>query len=975
MSDSTLPVATSQGLSLDRRNTKPGVDPYSQFEWSTRDVVMRNWRDGSVNFSQLGVEFPAHWSDNAVSIVTSKYFRGALNTASRETSLKQVIDRVVDVYRAAGLAGGYFNSEETADLFAAEMRYALVDQQFSFNSPVWFNVGTASKPQISACFILAVEDSMEGILDWYKEEGLIFKGGSGAGVNLSHIRSARELLSSGGNASGPVSFMRGADASAGTIKSGGATRRAAKMVILDVDHPDIRQFVETKRKEERKIRVLRDAGFDMDLGGEDSVSVQYQNANNSVRVTEEFMRAVEMDGEFALTARTDGSVIELLNARELFREIAEAAWECADPGIQYDGSIQSWHTLPNTGRISATNPCSEFVHLDNSSCNLASARLTKFYNPSTGVFDIEGFQYLVRLMMIAAEISVSFGHFPTEKIADVTRRCRPIGLGYTDLGALLMSIGVGYDSDEGRAWAAGITSLLAAEAYRTSAELAGIVGAFELFADNREAMLGVIGRHADASATAHGDAALHTSQDASLVALHAASTRTWGDAVELGEMFGYRNSQAVVIAPTGTISFFMDSQTTGIEPDLGLVKFKKISDGSSVSIINNLVPVALRSLGYDETRVADIVDHVLLHGSVIGAPGFDPTHASVFACAMGDNVVSAMGHLRMMAAVQPFVSGAISKTVNLPEDATVEDISEIYFQGWKMGLKCVAVYRDNCKVGQPLSVVTSATKEADAAAQAASGGNSVEQVAVTQPAPVKTPATASSAAKPTPQRVRLDRQRHAITTSYAVGGADGYMSAGTYADGQLGELFLKMSKPGSTLAGVMDAFAIAVSIGLQYGVPLETFVEKFTNTRFEPAGMTNDPDIRIATSVLDYMFRRLAIDHLPVEVRESLGILTSAERTAALSDSYGNAHSVVEDAAESAAVTSAEVSNAAPQATPVVVSAPVQVSLEPKPVASPISTVKSAAGDAPMCFSCGVTMNRAGSCHVCPSCGSTSGCS
>ncbi len=934
-------ASTRTGLRFERRNTSEGGSPYDRFTWSRRDVVMRNWRDGSINFEQLGVEFPTHWSENAVSIVTSKYFRGAEGSASRESSLRQLVDRVANTYRNEGLAAGYFASEADADAFCDEMKYALVDQQFAFNSPVWFNVGTASAPQISACFILAVDDSMESILDWYKEEGLIFKGGSGAGVNLSSIRSSKELLSSGGRASGPVSFMRGADASAGTIKSGGATRRAAKMVILDVDHPDIAEFVRTKADEERKIRVLRDAGFDMDLGGKDSTSVQYQNANNSVRVNDEFMTAVAEDRPFGLRSRDTGEVIETVNARALFRDIAVAAWECADPGIQYDGAIQSWHTLPNTGRISATNPCSEFVHLDNSSCNLASARLTRFFNPVDGTFDIEGFRYLVRLMLVAGEISITFGHFPTEKIAEVTSKSRPIGLGYTDLGALLMTAGVGYDSDLGRSWAAGITSLLTAEAYRTSAELAGHVGAFEYFEANRDAMLGVIQRHAKASEGALANA--DKLGNAALQRLHDAATGVWADAVKLGLQQGFRNSQTVVIAPTGTISFFMDAQTTGIEPDLGLVKFKKVADGSSMMIVNDLVPAALRALGYAEKQIAEIAAYVLEHGSVVGAPGFDPTHTEVFACAMGDNVVSPLGHLRMMAATQPFVSGAISKTVNLPQEATVEDIEDIYLQGYLLGLKCVAVYRDNCKVGQPLSVVNKDSKDADAKDAAAAA-----------------PVASGSAAKPAPRRVRLDRQRQSLTTSFSVGGADGYLTAGTYADGQLGELFLKMSKPGSTLAGVMDAFAISVSIGLQYGVPLETFVEKFTNTRFEPAGMTNDPDLRIATSVLDYMFRRLAIDHLPLEVRESLGILTNAERTAKLSDSYGDSHSVIEDAVEEAVVAPAPV---------VAVAAPAA------PAAASASAPKLSSHDAPMCFTCGVTMHRAGSCHVCPSCGTTSGCS
>ena len=950
---STNTTSINNGVSFGRRNTVEGADPYSSFTWSRRDVIMRNWRDGSVNFEQAGVEFPDHWSENAVSIVTSKYFRGALGSDARETSLKDVVNRVVGVYQSEGLARGYFATEQDAQSFGDEMRFALVDQQFSFNSPVWFNVGTASKPQISACFILAVEDDMEAILNWYKEEGLIFKGGSGAGVNLSRIRSAKELLSSGGNASGPVSFMRGADASAGTIKSGGATRRAAKMVILDVDHPDIAEFIETKRREERKIRVLRDAGFDMDLGGGESMCVQYLNANNSVRVNDEFMAAVRDDAMFGLRARTTGEVIESVSARELFNQMATAAWECADPGIQYDDAIQNWHTLPNSGRITATNPCSEFLHLDNSSCNLASVRLTKFYSPISGEFDVEGFRYLVRMMTIAAEISVAFGHFPTQKIEDVTRSARPIGLGFTDLGALLMTVGVGYDSDKGRAWAAGITSLLAAEAYLTSSEIAASVGAFDLFAENRDAMLNVIARHAGAAETLHaGSGALG---DERLTELSGIAREVWEDAGSNGHLHGFRNSQAVVIAPTGTISFFMDSQTTGIEPDLGLVKFKKISDGGSISIVNNLVPVGLRSLGYDESSIARITEYILANGSVVGAPGFDPDHADVFACAMGDNVVSAHGHLKMMAAVQPFVSGAISKTVNLPQEATVEDIAEIYQLGWELGLKCVAVYRDMCKVGQPLSVVTKESAE-----KAASEQDAQAPVAAPAAAPAAAAVKANAPAeKPAPQRVRLDRQRNAITTSFNVGGAGGYITAGTYADNQLGELFFKMSKPGSTLAGVMDAFAISVSLGLQYGVPLEVYVSKFVNTRFEPSGMTNDPDLRMASSVLDYVFRRLAIDHLPVAVREELGIRTASERAEALNDAYG----------EPKAQTSSE-----KVAAPVVEKAPVITVAEVDK--DRIAELRKAlTSDAPLCNDCGVHMQRAGSCYACPQCSSTTGCS
>ncbi len=936
-------VNPDTGLTFTRRNTRTGVDPYDQFEWTTHDVVMRNWRDQTINFEQRGVLFPSHWSDNAVSIVTSKYFRGAVGSPQREQSLRDVVERVVTSYRDEGLKQGYFASTDDAEIFADEMRYALVDQQFAFNSPVWFNVGTSSPWQVSACYILAVEDSMSSILDWYKEEGMIFKGGSGAGVNLSNLRSSNELLSSGGKASGPISFMRGADASAGTIKSGGATRRAAKMVVLDADHPDIREFVTLKANEEEKIRVLRDAGFDMDLGGADIASVQYQNANNSVRASDAFMEAVTRGEDWELTARTDGSTVDTVNARELMRQIAEAAWACADPGMQYDDEIQRWHTLPNEGRITASNPCSEFLHLDNSSCNLASARVTKFFDPETGDFDAEGFTYLTRLMMVAAEISVSFGHFPTETIGEVTRKSRPIGLGYTDLGALLMTAGVAYDSELGRSWAAGITSLLTAAAYETSAELARAVGPFTYFDANRTEMLAVIGQHKHAARQALDNAA-NLPRSGNLNALHEEAVRTWSQALGAGVQYGYRNSQAVVIAPTGTISFFMDSATTGIEPDLSLVKHKKIADGGYIQIVNQSVPAALKQLGYDPQTVAQITEHVAETGSILSAPGFHPEHAEVFACAMGDNVITPMGHVRMMAAVQPFVSGSISKTVNMPEEATVEDIEEVYVEGWRLGLKCIAIYRDNCKVGQPLSSKSSASTADDTAATAS------------EPA----------ADTPTPVRHRLPRQRQSLTTSFTIGDADGYIQSGVYPNGQMGELFLKMSKPGSTLAGVVDALAIAVSLGLQYGVPLEVYCAKFLNTKFEPAGMTNDPDVRFASSVLDLVFRRLALDHLPAQSRSALGVQTIEERTAAVAGT---------DPADADAAADADGGSAGNGGRAAPANEPASDAPAASGVSEHVSRSIASNSDAPMCFDCGVTMQRAGSCHVCPQCSGTSGCS
>ncbi|MEU4480085.1 vitamin B12-dependent ribonucleotide reductase [Micromonospora sp. NPDC023966] len=940
------------GLKIERVWTTEGVHPYDEVTWERRDVVMTNWRDGSINFEQRGVEFPESWSVNAANIVTTKYFRGAVGTPEREWSLKQLIDRVVGTYRTAGEEYGYFATPADAEVFAHELTWMLLHQVFSFNSPVWFNVGTPSPQQVSACFILAVDDSMDSILDWYKEEGLIFKGGSGSGVNLSRIRSSRELLSSGGNASGPVSFMRGADASAGTIKSGGATRRAAKMVILDVDHPDIQEFVVTKAREEDKIRALRDAGFDMDLGGADIVSVQYQNANNSVRVSDEFMTAVENGGGFDLRGRLDGQVIETIDAKKLFRSISQAAWECADPGLQYDDTINDWHTCPETGRITASNPCSEYLHLDNSSCNLASLNLMKFMRADGG-FEVEKFVKSVEFVITAMDISICFADFPTEKIGETSRAYRQLGIGYANLGALLMASGLPYDSEQGREVAAAITSLMTGTAYRRSAELAGVVGPYDGYARNAEPHKRVMRKHAAAN-----DAIKPTGTVATAVQREA--TRQWTLGNKIGDKNGWRNSQASVLAPTGTIGFMMDCDTTGVEPDLALVKFKKLVGGGSMQIVNQTVPRALRSLGYPEEQVEAIVEHIADHGHVVDAPGLKPEHYPVFDCAMGERSIAPMGHVRMMAAIQPFVSGAISKTVNMPEQATVEDVEKIYFEGWKLGLKALAIYRDNCKVGQPLSVAKSNKTAAETQAPAAEVEKVVEKVVEYRPV-----------------RKRLPKKRPSETISFSVGGAEGYLTASSYPDDGLGEVFLKMSKQGSTLAGVMDAFSVAISIGLQYGVPLETYVSKFTNMRFEPAGMTDDPDVRMAASVMDYIFRRLALDFLPYERRAELGIFTAKERAAQL-----------------AAEAEAEASGA--DLTAMAASAPVEAP-EPKAVAQPkqemaeVAAVKPApsvgsstelleavigkAADAPLCFTCGTKMRPAGSCYVCEGCGSTSGCS
>ncbi|MGH3673821.1 MAG: vitamin B12-dependent ribonucleotide reductase [Pseudonocardiaceae bacterium] len=919
-----------RALRVERVYTTEGRHPYDEITWQHRDVVMTNWRDGTVNFEQRGVEFPDFWSINAVNIVTSKYFRGAVGSEQRESSLRQLIDRVVTTYTAAGVQHGYFATDADKEIFTHELTWMLLHQVFSFNSPVWFNVGTKSPNQVSACFILSVDDTMDSILNWYREEGLIFKGGSGAGLNLSRIRSSKELLSSGGAASGPVSFMRGADASAGTIKSGGATRRAAKMVVLDVDHPDISEFVQTKASEERKIRVLRDAGFDMDLGGRDITSVQYQNANNSVRVSDEFMRAVEADGEFGLRARTTGEVVETVRAKDLFRDITKAAWECADPGLQYDDTINDWHTCPESGRITASNPCSEYMHLDNSSCNLASINLMKFLREDL-TFDAERFAKAVELVITAMDISICFADFPTKAIGETTRAFRQLGIGYANLGALLMATGHAYDSDGGRALAAAITSLMTGTAYKRSAELAGVVGPYEGYARNADPHQRIMRKHAAAND-------LIRTCDHNDRAVQKAATKVWQEGIRIGEKDGWRNAQASVIAPTGTIGFMMDCDTTGIEPDFSLVKFKKLVGGGSMQLVNQTVPKALAALGYQQEQGEAIIEYISEHGHVIDAPGLRPQHYGVFDCAMGERAISPMGHVRMMAATQPFISGAISKTVNMPETSTVTDVEEIYLQSWKLGLKALAIYRDNCKVGQPLSAGKTAITAVDKA--------------VIEARPV---------------RKRLPKKRPSETVSFTVGGAEGYLTGGSYPDGGLGEIFVKMSKQGSTLAGVMDAFSMAISIALQYGVQLETYVSKFVNMRFEPAGMTDDPDVRMATSVVDYLFRRIALDHLPKDKRDQMGILTAGERTMQVSADYG---------VETDSGVDVDSFRISVDAAPPIPAA--QGRLAPVYVGSSTELLElqlGKAADAPLCMTCGTKMRPAGSCYVCEGCGSTSGCS
>jgi ribonucleoside-diphosphate reductase alpha chain len=1351
------------GLTIERIFTTPGVHPYDQVSWERRDVVQQNWKTGETVFEQRGVEFPDFWSVNASTIVTTKYFRGAVGTDAREWSLRQLVDRVVKTYRRAGEEYGYFASPDDAKVFEHELSWMLVHQVFSFNSPVWFNVGTPSPQQVSACFILAVDDSMDSILNWYREEGLIFKGGSGSGINLSRIRSSKELLSSGGTASGPVSFMRGADASAGTIKSGGATRRAAKMVVLDVDHPDVEEFIETKAREEDKIRALRDAGFDMDLGGKDIVSVQYQNANNSIRVSDEFMRAVENGDPFGLRARLTGEVVETVDAKGLFRKMAQAAWECADPGIQYDSTINDWHTNPETGRITASNPCftgdtlvhtdkglirfdalidrarqgetfgvythdatnpaapadrielstpaavmvtgtneiqrlefsngmvlrctpshriwttnrsyveakdltdadrvlplilptpataasrqfrlspnaavapgdvvklgrsqtklpekwteefahllgwltgdgcvrrgvagvpgnqdtatwiystedretfldrhqralteivgfepkpseqpngtvqlrssrwalveflvglgvttasaaekklpaavleapvemqatflrglydadgcaartsnetryvglgsvsiellrdvqrvlssfgigsriyatrkrgdthftyttvsgehreyaggqlydlrisgenvakfaaaigfdhprkaarlshwltttrsygtnqtarlvsrvfdgfettynlseprnhsyiangivvrncSEYMSLDNSSCNLASLNLMKFLRDDD-TFDADLFRRSVELIITAMDISICFADFPTEAITETTRAYRQLGIGYANLGALLMATGHGYDSEGGRSLAAAITSLMTGAAYRRSAELAGVVGPYDGYARNEAAHKRVMRKHA-----AENDN-LRTLHDLDQP-IHQLATEVWQECLAVGERNGWRNAQASLLAPTGTIGLALDCDTTGIEPDLALVKFKKLVGGGSMQIVNQTVPRALRRLEYQEEQIEAIVEHIAEHGNVIDAPGLRQEHYEVFDCAMGARSISPMGHVNMIAAVQPYLSGAVSKTVNMPESATVEEIEQIYFEGWKLGLKALAIYRDNCKVGQPLSASKRSGKEA-AAAPGAEAESEREVVVEYRPT-----------------RRRLPKSRPSRTTSFTVGGAEGYMTAGSYPDDGLGEVFLKLGKQGSTLAGVMDAFSIAISIALQYGVPLETYVQKFTNMRFEPSGMTDDPDVRMAQSVVDYIFRRLALDYLPFESRSALGVYTAAERARQLDTGE---YAPIEDDVDVEALRQSAPVESPPSETPAAEEAGdgdvIEATAKPVPAQAHTSTellemLQGTTTDAPLCVTCGTKMRPAGSCYVCEGCGSTSGCS
>ena len=935
-------------IGIRRHYTTPGVHPYDQVVWEKRDARISNWKDGSVAFEQLGVEFPVSWSLNATNIVAQKYFRGTPGTTEREQSLKQVIDRVADTITTWGVEGGYFVDQAEAENFRDELKFILVTQRAAFNSPVWFNIGVKGVPQqASACFILAVEDKMDAILNWYREEGIIFKGGSGSGINLSKIRSSVELLQGGGTASGPVSFMRGADSSAGTIKSGGKTRRAAKMVILNVDHPDIEEFIWCKAKEEKKARVLRDAGFDMDLDGSDAFSVQYQNANNSVRITDDFMHAVRDDKEWSYRAVTDGTPVRTVRARDLWRQIAEASWDCADPGLQFDTTINKWHTSHASGRINGSNPCSEYMHIDNSACNLASINLLKYLDEQ-GNFDVDAYKHTIETMFTAQEILVGRADYPTEAIGDNSRKFRQLGLGYANLGALLMALGLPYDSYEGRAWAAALTSLMTGHAYATSARTSSRMGPHAGFAENERYMLNVLRMHRDASY----QIADETVMPASLLR---AGQESWEAAVRDGEEYGVRNAQATVLAPTGTIGLMMDCDTTGIEPDLGLVKMKKLVGGGNMVIVNQTIPMALRKLGYNAQQIDEIIAYIDTEKSILGAPHLAAEHVAVFACSMGDNTIHYEGHVRMMGAVQPFLSGAISKTVNMPEEATVEEIEALHMLSWELGLKAVAIYRDNCKVGQPLSTAKKGDEQGTAESSATAVVEKIVEKIVAKPV-----------------RQKLPRSRRGRTFEFRVADCKGFATIGEYEDGRPGEVFLTVSKQGSTLSGIMDAFAKSISYGLQYGVPMRAFVEAFVNMRFEPAGMTDDPDIRFAASIMDYLFRRLALEYLTYAEREELGIFSIDERL----------QPTLPGVEESSYVSSTGSDVAAdPKSIPSVEELVTQLEMGIAPAApvsdhsAEIARKAQKHSDAPMCMQCGVQMNRAGSCHACPSCGSTSGCS
>lgn len=928
-------MAQALSLSVKRYFTKTGKKAYEMLKWEERQSRLENPMTGKVVFEQNNLEFPEGWSQNAINIVAQKYFAGTPDTKEREGSLRQLIDRVVDTIARQGLQEGYFESEEEAESFREELKYICATQRAAFNSPVWFNIGWKDRAQqASACFILGVEDTMESILNWYTEEGMIFKGGSGAGTNLSKVRSSYEMLaSSGGKASGPVSFMRGADSVAGTIKSGGKTRRAAKMVILNVDHPDIEEFIWCKAIEERKSRALQAAGFDMSLDGKDNFSVQYQNANNSVRVTDDFMKAVENDEDWDLLSIKEGKSVKTMKARDLFRQIAESAWECADPGMQFDTTINNWHTTPSAGRINGSNPCSEYMHLDNSACNLASINLLK-YLKEDGSFDVEAFRHTVEVVFTAQEILVGYSSYPTESITKNARAYRELGLGYANLGALLMAQGLPYDSDDGRAQAAAITALMTGHAYATSAKLAGRVGPFAGYHKDRKAMIDVLRMH---RAEVSKIDASKVSED-----LLSAAASSWDEAVELGELYGVRNSQATVLAPTGTIGLMMDCDTTGVEPDFALTKFKSLVGGGSMIIVNKTVPRALEALGYSSKQIDDVVKYISDKNTIEGAPHIKQADLDVFSCAIGFNAIHYLGHVKMMAAVQPFISGAISKTVNMPQEATVEDVEQLHMDAWKLGIKAVAIYRDGSKVAQPLSDKKKTDDEADNSKQA-----------VVETLVASAPTSADGFIVKGAVKRELPKKRNSKTYEFSIADLKGFFTVGEYEDGAPGELFITVSKQGSTLSGLMDSFARSISHGLKYGVPLKSYVKTLMSTSYAPSGVTDDPEIKVATSITDYIFRRLALDYLSFDDRLELGL-------ASFEDMPIEQATLPVDTIEQISVSSY-------MEKPVVA--------ETTNEQNTSSKVSSKDSTAPLCYNCGNQTQRAGSCYVCSSCGSTTGCS
>jgi ribonucleoside-diphosphate reductase alpha chain len=975
-----------RGLSFERRWTTPGVHPYDEIQWELRTANISN-ESGKTVFEQTDIEVPTFWSQLATNVVVSKYFRGHIGTPQREKSVKQLIDRVVNTIAGWAHTQHYFATDADLQTFKAELTHLLVHQKMAFNSPVWFNVGVEERPQCSACFINSVQDSMSSIMDLAKTEAMLFKYGSGAGVNLSTIRGSKEKMSGGGIASGPVSFMKGFDAFAGVVKSGGKTRRAAKMVILDADHPDVVDFIDSKANEEKKAWALIEMGYDGSFTGEAYGSIFFQNANHSVRVTDDFMRAVETDANWSTHEVTTGDVVSTMKARTIFRKMADAAWICGDPGIQYDTTINEWHTSANTDRIYASNPCSEYMFLNDTACNLASMNLMKFVKDD-GEFDIDAYRYAARLTITAQEILVDNASYPTPQIEENSHRYRPLGIGYANLGALLMSRGLAYDSDEGRAYAATLTALMTGEAYRQSAVIARDHGGpFWDYARNESSFLRVIAKHRDASTQIP-----ESDAPADLIA---ASRQVWEEALELGTAHGYRNAQVSVLAPTGTIAFMMDCDTTGIEPDIALIKYKKLVGEGFLKLVNQTVPAALRKLGYTPDQVEEIVKYIDERETIEGAPGLRPEHLPVFDCAFkpvnGDRSIHYMGHVRMMGAVQPFLSGAISKTVNLPEAATAEDIEDVYLQGWKLGLKAIAIYRDGSKRSQPLS--TGKKKDAD------------------QTAATVAPVAAAPVGEPKPYRRRLPDERRAVTHKFQVAGHEGYITVGLYPDGQPGEIFLKMAKEGSTVSGLMDSLATMTSLALQYGVPLRDLTNKFAHVRFEPAGFTGNSEIPIAKSIVDYVFRWMGSRFLPRDQREALGLIGSEAYEA---PSETAATPAISFAAAPAPVAAAPAAAAAPAPVETKAATPWVTASAPAPADANIPAAEritlpvmsngngnghtngngkaagtavmpslglntkvafSVSADSPSCAECGSIMVRSGSCYKCLNCGSTSGCS